>query len=59
MAALGPPIPLVVPMGGAPAEATVPHLPFGADPGTITGWLLDATSTETSSGISRGLERGF
>jgi hypothetical protein len=49
---------MVVPPGGAPAVATAPHLPFGGDPGTITGWLLDATST-TSSDISRGLEQGF
>jgi hypothetical protein len=49
MAALGHPIALVVPPGGAPAVATAPHLPFGADRGTITGWLLDATATETSS----------
>jgi hypothetical protein len=59
MAALGHPILLVVPPGGAPAVATAPHLPFGADPGTITGWLLDATATETSSNISRRLTRGF
>jgi hypothetical protein len=58
MAAVVPPIPMVVPPGGAPAVATAPHLPFGGDPGTITGWLLDATST-TSSDISRGLEQGF
>jgi hypothetical protein len=44
MAALGPPIPLVVPLGGAPAVATAPYLPFGADPGTITGWLLNANA---------------
>jgi hypothetical protein len=59
MAALGPPIPLVIPHGGAPAVATVPHLPFGADLGTITGWLVDATATKRSSHISRGLARGF
>jgi hypothetical protein len=59
MAAAVPNAPFLVPPGGAPAVATAPHLPFGGDPGTITGWLLDATSTETSSDISRGLERGF
>ena len=56
MAAAIPNVPVFVPPGGAPAVATAPHLPFGGDPGTITGWLLDATSTETSSDISRGLE---
>ncbi len=48
----------VVPPGGAPAVATAPHLPFGGDPGTITGWLLDATATATSD-MSRVLEQGF
>jgi hypothetical protein len=59
MAAAIPNGPVLVPPGGAPAVATAPHLPFGGDPGTITGWLLDATSTETLSDISRGLEQGF
>jgi hypothetical protein len=59
MAAAIPNVPVFVPPGGAPAVATAPHLPFGGGPGTITGWLLDATSTETSSDISRGLEQGF
>jgi hypothetical protein len=57
MAATVPNIPVFVPPGGAPAVVTAPHLPFGCDPGTITGWLLDATATETSGDISRGLER--
>jgi hypothetical protein len=59
MAAAVPNVPVLVPPGGAPAVATAPHLPFGGDPGTLTGWLLDATSTETLSDISRGLEQGF
>jgi hypothetical protein len=59
MAAIVPPIPLAVPPCGAPAVTTAPHLPFGADPGTITGWLLDATLTETWSNISSGLAQGF
>jgi hypothetical protein len=49
----------VVPAAGAPPVPAAPQLPFAADPGTITGWLLDATATETSSSISRGLELGF
>jgi hypothetical protein len=59
MAAAIPNVPVCVLPGGAPAVATAPHLLFGGDPGTITGWLLDATLTETSSDISRGLEQGF
>jgi hypothetical protein len=58
-AAGGLPMPGIVPPGGVPPVDTAPQLPFGADPGTITGWLLDATSAETSGTISRGLERGF
>ena len=57
MAGMVPPI--IVPPGGVPALAVTPQLPFAADPGTITGWLLDTTSTETSDSISKGLERGF
>jgi hypothetical protein len=57
MAAMVPPI--VVPPVGAPAVAVTPQLPHGADPGTITEWILQATSTETSDSISRGLELGF
>jgi hypothetical protein len=57
MAAMAPPF--IVPPGGAPALAVAPQLPFAADPGTITGWLLDTTATKTSDIISKGLERGF
>jgi hypothetical protein len=49
----------VIPAAGASPVPTAPQLPFAADPGTITGWLLDATTTETSGSISRGLELGF
>jgi hypothetical protein len=59
MAATGAPFIAVVPAGGVPAVATAPHPPFGGDPGTITGWLLDAYSTATLSDISRGLAQGF
>jgi hypothetical protein len=38
---------LVPPGGAPPIPVTMPRLPFAADPGTITGWLLDATATET------------
>lgn len=57
MAAMG--VPIIVPPGRAPAVAMAPRPPFGADPGTITGWLLDTTATETSSNISRGVDLGF
>ena len=57
MAAVPPPI--MVPPDGVPAVAVMPQLPHGADPGTITGWILQATSTETSESIARGLELGF
>jgi hypothetical protein len=57
MAAVVPPV--IVPPGEAPALAVTPQLPFAADPGTITGWLLDITTTETPESISQGLERGF
>jgi hypothetical protein len=50
---------VVVPATGAPPVPAAPQLSFSADPGTITGWLLDATATETSSSISQGLELGF
>jgi hypothetical protein len=51
--------PVLVLPGGAPAGAVTPQLPHGADPGTITGWLLDITSTETSESISTSLECCF
>jgi hypothetical protein len=47
------------PPGGAPTVPLAPLLPIGADPGPITEWLLDNTSTETSSDIAREMERGF
>jgi hypothetical protein len=52
--------PLVVgPPGAAHGLAVAPQLPFGADPGTIMGWLLESTATETLENISRSLELGF
>jgi hypothetical protein len=50
---------LVLPGEAPPAPVSAPHLPFAADPGTITGWLLDATATKTSSSISREMEGGL
>jgi hypothetical protein len=57
MATVAPPV--VGQPGGAHAPVVAPQLPFGADPGTVTGWLLESTATETSESISRGLELGF
>jgi hypothetical protein len=57
MAAAAPPF--IVPPGGVPALAVKPQLSHGADPGTITGWLLESTTAETLDSISRGLELGF
>jgi hypothetical protein len=51
--------PNVVPPGGDPPVLGVPQLPFAADPGSLTGWLLDNTATETSASISNGLDLGF
>jgi hypothetical protein len=59
MAAVAPAIGIVPPGGVPPAVAGLPQLPFGADPGTITGWLLDDTATEASSDIARGLHVCF
>jgi hypothetical protein len=45
--------------GGAPPLVDAPLLPFGADPGSITGWMLQATMTDTPSTISLQTERSF
>jgi hypothetical protein len=45
--------------GGAPPLVDAPQLPFGADPGSITGWMLQATMTDTPSTISLQTERSF
>jgi hypothetical protein len=50
---------LVSPGGAPPVLVSTPHLPFAADPGTITGWLLDATATKRASSISREMKRGL
>ena len=57
MAAAVPPV--IVPPGGAAPGLVVPQLPYAADPGSLTGWILDATATETSDSISKTLELGF
>jgi hypothetical protein len=56
MAANAPP--LIVPSGRAP-PVVAPQLPHCADPGTITGWILDKTAAATPTSITQELERGF
>jgi hypothetical protein len=48
-----------VPQGGAPVTSVTPQLPFGADLGTITGWLLDETLTQILRSFLESLEHGF
>jgi hypothetical protein len=36
-----------------------PQLPHSADPGTITGWIVDETAAATTAVITQELERGF
>jgi hypothetical protein len=57
MATAAPPI-LVLPDGALDVDV-MPQLPNGADPGTITGWLLEASLTKTLDSISSSLEQGF
>jgi hypothetical protein len=45
--------------GGAPPLVDAPQLPFGADPGSITVWMLQAAMTDTLSTISLQTERSF
>ena len=48
-------------IGGAPVPQAViaPQLPFGADPGSITGWMLQETRIDTADDISAQMERGL
>ena len=41
----------------APVVVVAPQLPLAADSGTITGWILDHTLTETSAMIAATCER--
>lgn len=46
--------------GGAPPPMVgAPQLPLGADPGTISGWMLQHTASDTPSQIANEMERGF
>jgi hypothetical protein len=47
--------PMPVPPGGAPPAMGLPQLPYAADTGSLTGWLLDSTATKLLDSISRGL----
>ena len=61
----GPPIPNGGGPGGIggaplPLQAEIaPQLPFGADPGSITGWMLQETRIDTADDISAQMERGL
>jgi hypothetical protein len=50
--------PVLIAPGGAP-PVVAPQLPHSADPGTITGWILDETVAETPTVITLDMERGF
>jgi hypothetical protein len=54
MAGVGGPVPVLTPPPGVALQ-----LPFGADPGTITGWLLDETSSQTTADVAQTLDRWF
>ena len=62
MAAADPTMPLS--LGGAPQPlqvggAVAPQLPFGPDPGSITGWILQETSSVSTNETSLSFERSF
>jgi hypothetical protein len=44
---------------GRGPPAVSPQLPHSADPGTITGWILDETVAKTPTRVTQDLERGF
>jgi hypothetical protein len=45
--------------GAPPLVGGAPRLPFGADPGSLTGWMLQETLMDTPSSISLQMERSF
>jgi hypothetical protein len=52
--------PLILIPPGGPPPMVAPQLPHSADPGTITGWILDETVAATPiAAITQELERGF
>jgi hypothetical protein len=46
-------------VGAPPLDAGAPQLPFGADPGSITGWMLSVSAIESTASIAAEMERGF
>jgi hypothetical protein len=49
-------------VGGAPPPplgVAVPQLPCGADPGSITGWMLQESASHSANEIAIQLEKGF
>jgi hypothetical protein len=59
MAGVGGPVPVLAPPPGVPSPVAAPQLPFGADPGTITGWLLEETASQTTADVAQTLDRWF
>jgi hypothetical protein len=57
MAGITPPVIVLPP--GTPVAATAPQLPFGSDPGTITGWFRDTSANKMLASIASGLGLGF
>jgi hypothetical protein len=51
--------PVIMPPGGLPPAMGVPQLICPAHPGSLTGWLLEATTTKMLDSISKGLDLGF
>jgi hypothetical protein len=47
--------PQAAPPGGVPGPVA-PQLPFAADPGTITGWLLKESAADTPGSLSDEIE---
>ena len=43
-------------LGGVPFAL---QLPFGADPGSLTGWLLEKSSTDTPTDIVESIARTY
>jgi hypothetical protein len=45
--------------GGAPPPVDAPHLPFPAEPGSITGWMLEMSASDTTRDIAEHMRRSF
>ena len=45
--------------GGAPPPVDAPQLPFAAEPGSITGWMLEMSAADTTRDIAEHMRRSF